>query len=53
MRSWENLRAKLDLDDGRKSHCMQIIHTVPCASKEMFFECGNNISNIILLTSIN
>ena len=53
MRSWEDLRAKLDLDDGRKSNCRQIIHTIPCAWKEMFLECGNNISNIILLTSIN
>ena len=43
MRSWENLKAKFDLDDDRKFYWIQIIHTIPIAWKEMFLEHGNNI----------
>ena len=48
MRSWENLRAKLDLDDNRKFYCRQIIHTISRAWKETFLEPGNNINNPII-----
>ena len=36
MRSWEDLRAKLDLDGNRKIYWRQIL------------ECGNNISDLIV-----
>ena len=48
MRSWEDLRSKLDLDYNKKFHWRQIIHVVPCVWKEMFLECGNNISDLII-----
>ena len=48
MRSWEDLRAKFDLGDNRKFYWVQIIHTIPSAWKEMFSECGINISNLII-----
>ena len=46
--SWEDLRAKLDLDDNKKCYWRNIIHTIPRAWKEMFLECGNNIRNLII-----
>ena len=48
MRSWENLRAKLDLNDNRKFYCRQIIHTISRAWKETFLKPGNNINNSII-----
>ena len=48
MKSLEDLRAKLDLDDNRKLYFIQIIHTIPSAWKELFLECGSNISNLII-----
>ena len=48
MRSWKDLRAKLDLDDNRKLYWIQVIHTILRAWKEMILECGNNISNLII-----
>ena len=48
VRSWENVRGKLGLDDNKKIYWRQIIHTIPCARKEMFLECGNNISDHII-----
>ena len=48
MRSWEDLRAKLGLDDNKKFYWRQIIHAIPRAWKEMFFECGNNINDLII-----
>ena len=46
MRNWEDLRAKFDLDENKKFDWRQIIYTIPCAGKEMFLKCGNNIINI-------
>ena len=48
MRIWEDLRANLGLDDNKKCYWRQIIHPIPCAWKEMFLECGNNISDLII-----
>ena len=48
MRSWKDLRAKLDLDDNRKLYWIQVIHIILRAWKEMILECGNNISNLII-----
>ena len=48
MRSWEDLRAKLGLDDNKKFYWRQNIHIIPCAWKEMFLECGNNINYLII-----
>ena len=48
MRSWENLREKLDFDEKRKFYWIQFIHTILIAWKEMFLECGNSISNLIV-----
>ena len=48
MKRLEDLRAKLDLDDNRKLYFIQIIHTIPSAWKELFLECGSNISNLII-----
>ena len=31
MRSWEDLRAKLGLDDNKKIYWRQTIHATPCA----------------------
>ena len=39
MRSWEDLRTKLDLDDKKKFYRRQIIH---------IFECSNNICNLTI-----
>ena len=47
MRSWEDLRAKLGLNDNKKFYRRQIILAIPRAWKEMFLECGNNISDLI------
>ena len=53
MRSWEDLTAKLALDDNREYYWRQIIYAIPCAWKEMFLECGNNIcDDLIILTNI-
>ena len=38
MRRWEDLRAKLGLDDNKIFYWRQIIHAIPCAWKEMFLE---------------
>ena len=46
MRNWEDLRAKFDLDENKKIYWRQIMYTIPCARKEMFLKCGNNIINI-------
>ena len=48
MKSWEDLRTKLGLDDNKKFQWRQIIHTIPRAWKEMFLECGNNIRDLII-----
>ena len=48
MRSWEDLRAKLGLDDNKKFYWRQIIHATPLAWKEMFLECGNKISDLVI-----
>ena len=37
MRSWKDLRIKLDLDDNRLFCWIKIIHTIPSALEEMFF----------------
>ena len=47
MKSWENFREKLELNDNKKIYWSQIIHTTPCTWKEMFSKCGNNISNLL------
>ena len=49
MRSWEDSRAKLGLDEHKKNYWRQgkFIHTIPHAWKEMLLECGNNISYLI------
>ena len=39
MRSWEDLRAKLDLDDNKKFYRRQIIYIL---------ECSSNISNLTI-----
>ena len=41
------MRAKLDLDDNKKFYWRQIVDSIPRALKEMFLQCGDNISNII------
>ena len=46
MRSWENMRATLYLDENKKFYCRQINHTIACNQKEIFLECGNNLSNL-------
>ena len=46
MRCWEDLRAKLGLNDNLKFYWIQIIHIIPRASKEMFLECGKDVSNL-------
>ena len=48
MRRWEDLRAKLGLDDNKKLYWRKFIHAIPRVSKEMFLECDNNISNLII-----
>ena len=48
MRRWEDLRAKLGLDDNKIFYWRQIIHAILCAWKEMFLECGDNISDLVI-----
>ena len=48
MRSWENLRAKLGLDDNKKFYWRQIIHEIPRPWKEMVLEYGNNTNDLII-----
>ena len=48
MRIWEDLRAKLGLDDNKRIYGRQIIHTILLAWKEMFLECGDNISDLVI-----
>ena len=48
MKSWEDLRAKLDLDDNKKFYWKQIIHAIPRAWKENCLECADNISDLII-----
>ena len=48
MRNWEDLRAKLDLDDNKNFYLIQTVHTSLSSWKETFFECGNNVSNLII-----
>ena len=47
MKSWEDLRAKLGLDDNKKFYWRQIIHAILRAWK-VFLECGDNISDLII-----
>ena len=56
MRSWEDLRwknfaiknSKNKKFDNKKFYWGQIIHAIPCAWEEMFLECGDNISDLII-----
>ena len=48
MRSWEDFRAKLGLDDNEKFYRRQIIHAILLAVKEVFLDCGNNINDLII-----
>ena len=48
MKSWEDLRAKLGLNDNKKLYWRQIIYAIPRAWKEIFLECGDNISDLIV-----
>ena len=48
MKRWEDLRAKLGLDDNKKFYWRQIIHAIPRAWIEMFLECGDNSSDLII-----
>ena len=48
MRSWEDLTAKLGLNDNKRFYWRQIIHAIPRAWKEMFLKCGNNIIDLII-----
>ena len=48
MRSWEDLRAKLRLDENKKFYWRQILPAISRAWKEMFLDCGNNISDLII-----
>ena len=48
MKNWKDFRAKLDLDDNKNFYWRQIVHAISRAWKEMFLECGNNISNLII-----
>ena len=48
MKSWEDLRAKLGLDDTKKIYWGQIINAIPLAWKEIFLDCGDNMSNLII-----
>ena len=47
MRSWEDLKAKLGLDD-KLGFWRQIIHTIPRAWKETFLECSKGINDLII-----
>ena len=42
------MRTKLSLDDNKKFYWRQIIQAIPRAWKEIFLECGNNISDLII-----
>ena len=42
------LRAKLGLDGNKKLYWRQVIQAIPCPWEEMFLECGNNISDLII-----
>ena len=48
MRSWEDLTAKLGLNDNKRFYWRHIIHAIPRAWKEMFSKCGNNIIDLII-----
>ena len=48
MRSWEDLRTKLGLNDNKKFCWRQIIHAIRRAWKEIFLECDNNINYLII-----
>ena len=48
MRSWEDLRVKLDLDRNKKNCWIQVIHRIAGAWKEIFVECGSSINNLII-----
>ena len=39
---------KIRLDENKNFYLGQIIHTIPCAWKEMFLKCGNNINDLII-----
>ena len=45
---WEDFRAKLGLDDNKRIYWRQIIHTILFAWKEIFLECGDNISDLVI-----
>ena len=47
MKSWEDLIAKLGLDDNKKFYWRQIIHAILRAQK-MFLDCGDNITDLII-----
>ena len=48
MRSWEDLRAKLGLDDNKKFYWRQIIHAIPRTCKEMVLKCDISIGDLII-----
>ena len=48
MRSWEDFKAILDMDENRNFYRIQVISTISSAWKEIFLECGNNTSNLII-----
>ena len=48
MRSWKDLRAKLSLDNNKKIYWRKIIQAIPRSWKEMFLQCGTNISDLIV-----
>ena len=37
-KSWQDLTAKLDLNDNKKIYWRQIFHTISCAWNEIFLE---------------
>ena len=47
MRSWEDSTEKLGLDD-KKNYGRQIIHAIPRVWRQMFIECGDNTSDLII-----
>ena len=47
MRSWEDLKAKLGLND-KLGFWRQIIHAIPRAWKETFLECSKGINDLII-----
>ena len=48
MKRFEDLRAKLKLDNNKTFYWILNFHKISGARKEMFSERGNNISNIII-----